>query len=79
MRAGLQLGDAVSSAFHHAVERTREGIVRPEFAKRLLPRVPINPKPPGGRFGYGLKVMPTWIPSLLPDDQRDILTFYMGS
>jgi hypothetical protein len=78
-RAGLQLADAAASAFHHAVERTPIGTVRPEFAKLLLPRVCPKPTTRGGRYGYGLKVMPTWIPSRLPDDQRDVLDFYMNA
>lgn len=39
MRAGLQLADGVASAFFQAVERTPAGIVKPRFAKLLLPRV----------------------------------------
>jgi hypothetical protein len=77
MRAGLQLADCVASAFHHAVERTNEGKIRPDFARRLRPRVCIDPRNDAGRrYGFGLKVMPTWIPSRLPDDQCDILKFY---
>lgn len=75
MRAGLQLADVVSSAFHQAVERTPDGRVRPQFAKLLRPRVCVDEK--GERFGYGLKVMPTWIGSRLPADQRDIINFYL--
>jgi hypothetical protein len=76
MRAGLQLADVVSSAFHQAVERTPAGLVRPEPAKLLLPRVCPKPMSEGRRFGYGLKIMPTWIPSRLPADQREIIDFY---
>jgi len=79
MRAGLQLADAVSSAFYQAVERTPAGIVRPQFAKLLRPRVCPRPTSRGGRYGYGLKVMPTWIPSRLPSDQRDIIEFYWNA
>lgn len=76
MRAGLQLADAVSSSFYHAVERTNEGLVRPQFAKLLHKTVCINPKT-ALRYGFGLKVMPTWIPSRLPPDQADILNHYL--
>lgn len=79
VRAGLQLADAVASAFHHAVEQTNAGIVRPEFAKLLRPRVCPRPTPFGGRYGYGLKVMPTWIPSQLPVAQREIIDFYLDA
>lgn len=77
MRAGLQLADAVSSSFFQAVERTQSGVVRPEPAKLLRPRVCQRRGSRGVRYGYGLKVMPTWIPPRLPPDQRHILDFYM--
>ena len=78
MRAGLQLADIASSAFFQAVERTQSGLTRPQPAKLLLPRVCQRPTRHGGRYGYGLKIMPTWIPKSLPLDQREILDFYLA-
>lgn len=79
MRAGLQLADVISSSFYQAVERTQSGSVRPEPAKLLRPRICLRPGLDGSRYGYGLKVMPTWIPPRLQTDQRHILDFYMKS
>jgi hypothetical protein len=76
MRAGLQLADTVASAFFQAVERTAEGIVRPECAKLLEKTICRGPN--GKRYGFGLKVMPTWIPSRLPADQGEILKFFLA-
>lgn len=77
MRAGLQLADCVSSSFFQALERTPAGIVRPECAKLLRDRIcSKNDRLSGRRYGFGVKVMPTWIPSRLPDDQREIIDFY---
>lgn len=73
MRAGLQLADSVSSSFFQALERTNEGIVRTECAKLLHNRICTRN---GKRYGFGMKVMPTWIPAKLPDDQREIIDFY---
>lgn len=76
MLAGLQLADSVASAFYQGVERTAEGILKPEFAKMLRPR--LCPRPYSrNQYGFGLKVMPTWISSRLPPDQRTLLDFYM--
>lgn len=74
-RPGLQLADVVASAFFQAIERTSQGIVRPDYAKLLEPRVARHPKHKR-MYGFGVKVMPTWIPSRLPCDQREILSFY---
>lgn len=79
MRAGLQLADVVASAFYQAVERTPEGRVRPEPAKKLLPRVCLRPGRPRSRYGYGVKVMPTWILPKLPTDQQEILDYYIDA
>jgi len=74
-RPGLQLADVVASAFFQGIERTSQGIVRPEYAKLLEPRIAQHPKHKRVH-GFGVKVMPTWIPSRLPSDQREILSFY---
>ncbi len=76
MRAGLQLADCVSSSFFQAVERTPAGIVRPESAKLLLNSVCSRAN---RRYGFGLKVMPTWIPSRLPENQCEIIDFYRNA
>lgn len=79
LRAGLQLADSVTSAFFRAVERNPAGTVEPRFAELLLPKVCPKPGIRRSRYGYGLKVMPTWIPSRLPDDQREIIRFYVNT
>lgn len=78
MRAGLQLADGVASAFYQALERGSDGTVKPQFAKMLLPRMCQRPGAGGRRYGYGVKVMPTWIPTRLPPDQCDIIKFYLN-
>lgn len=74
MRAGLQLADVVASAFFQAVEPNVRGQVMPTYAKALEARMALNKH--GRIFGHGLKVMPRWIPSRLPIEQREIFDFY---
>ena len=74
-RAGLQLADIAASAFFFAgLERTEDGSTRPEPAKLLLPR--ICPDRRGRRYGFGVKLMPVWVPNL-PPEQADLINFYM--
>ena len=74
MRAGLQLADVVASAFFQAVEPDTRGQVTPSYAKVLQPRMALNKH--GRILGHSLKIMPRWIPSRLPIEQREIFDFY---
>jgi hypothetical protein len=73
-RYGLQLADILASAFYAGLEYPDSGQPNPEYAKLLLPRIcqGRNHK----RFMYGVKVLPRWLGSRLPADQRAILDFY---
>jgi hypothetical protein len=74
MRAGLQLSDAVASAFFAGLERAPDGTTKPEFAKLLLPRICSDHK--NRRYGFGIKMMPVWVPNL-GAEQADLRDFYM--
>lgn len=76
MRAGLQLADIAASAFYQAVEPDGSGNVTAVYAKTLAPRMVRNKY--GRISGVGLKVMPRWISSRLPETQREIFRFYEG-
>jgi hypothetical protein len=73
MRAGLQLADCVASAFFAGLEATPEGIIKPAFAKRLVPRICADHK--GKRYGYGVRTMPVWAHNVDPNraELRDFL------
>lgn len=73
MRAGLQLADIAASAFFSGLELTSHGILRPEPAKLLLPRVCRNRK--GKCFGFGVKFMPALLRQLSPE-QNELIDFY---
>jgi len=65
-RAGLQLADAVASAFYQAV--SGEPTPDPEFALALKPRLTRNEK--GSIFGYGIKLMPPRYLERAPEQHR---------
>lgn len=74
VRAGLQLADIAASSFYGGLEFSPEGTTKPEPAKLLLPR--ICPDKKGMRYGFGVKLMPVWVPNL-PPAQADLINFYM--
>jgi Protein of unknown function (DUF3800) len=73
MRAGLQLADCAASAFFAGLESTPDGIIKPAFAKALIPR--ICPDHKGRRYGFGVRTMPTWAHNVDPkkSELRDFL------
>ena len=73
-RFGLQLSDVLASAFYAGLERSEEGTVNPDHAKLLLPRICQGRD--RRRYMYGVKVLPRWIATRLPADQRPLLEFY---
>lgn len=73
-RAGLQLADISASAFFTGLELSKEGTTKPQFAKLLLPRLCRDRK--NRIYGFGVKVMPVWVPHL-PPQQADLINFYM--
>lgn len=73
VRPGLQLADVVASAFFAGVER-KNGVTEPNYAKCFVGKIAGNWR--GKKFMYGVKVMPRWIVSKLPDDQSNLLRFY---
>ncbi|TDR87209.1 DUF3800 domain-containing protein [Enterovirga rhinocerotis] len=75
LRAGLQLADAVASAFYQAIDVRSNGTCKPEFAKALRPRMWQGDD--GQIAERGLKAMPSplWRARLLPQ-QKDIFSFY---
>jgi hypothetical protein len=73
MRAGLQLADAVASAFYQAVTLDKEGACDPQFAKLLRPTMYHRRK----RFiENGIKPFPTLRQMDLAPAQREIFEFY---
>lgn len=73
-RAGLQLADAVASAFYQAAQsntRTNDDI---EPAIALAPRVGFDRK--GIAYDYGVKLMPALHRAALSHEQRRIFDFY---
>lgn len=74
MRAGLQLADIAASAFFAGLEPTENGLTTPEYAKLLLPRICQDRK--NRRYGFGVKLMPVWVPNL-PLEQAELIEFYM--
>jgi hypothetical protein len=54
MRAGLQLSDCVASSFYSGLEFTAEGIVKPQFATALFPRMALSSR--NKIYGFGIKV-----------------------
>jgi hypothetical protein len=75
MRAGLQLADIAASSFYGGLELANDGTTKPEPAKLLLPR--ICPDQKSKRYGFGVKLMPVWVPNL-PPEQADLINFYMS-
>ena len=73
-RYGLQLADVVASAFYAALEYPDSGLLNPEYAKTLRPRLCQSER--GKISMYGVKTMPRAIAFSLPADQREILDFY---
>jgi hypothetical protein len=73
MRAGLQLADCVASAFFAGLEATPGGLIKPAFAKALVPR--ICPDLKGRRYGFGVRTMPLWAHNVDPNraELRDFL------
>jgi hypothetical protein len=73
MRAGLQLADCVASAFFAGLEATPDGLIKPAFAKALVPR--ICPDIRGKRYGFGVRTMPLWAHNVDPNraELRDFL------
>jgi hypothetical protein len=74
MRAGLQLADTVASAFFAGLERAPDGTTNPEPAKLLLPRICADRA--NRKYGFGVKMMPVWVPDL-PPEQAALRDFYM--
>jgi hypothetical protein len=72
-RAGLQIADAVASAFYLGVAGASPN---PQFAYALKPRV--TPNRQGQIFGYGLKLMPDGYLKRAPSRQRALFEFYLG-
>ncbi len=75
-RAGLQLADAVASAFFKACDCCDTGQCDPEFARLLAPRMARVPD--GGReiSGYGVKLMPAFRKAELLPEQAAIFAHY---
>lgn len=72
-RAGLQLADAVASAFYQAV--SGEPTPDRQFAEALEPRMTRDPR--GQVFGYGLKLMPDGYLKRAPSQHRSFFDFYL--
>ena len=77
-RAGLQLADAVASAFFKGCDMYDTGACDPQFAKLLEPRMGRDPDTRAGKItGYGVKLMPQWRIAKLPlPEQQDIFRAY---
>jgi hypothetical protein len=71
-RAGLQLADAVASAFYQAV--SGDPVPDTQYAISLAPRM--ARKPDGQIFNYGLKLMPDNYLRTAPAHQRTLFDFY---
>jgi hypothetical protein len=71
-RAGLQMADAVASAFYQSV--AGEPAPNTLHARALEPRMARDENEKV--FGYGFKLMPGWYHLRAPKHQRDILEFY---
>lgn len=74
-RSGLQLADCVASAFYSGLEVTAQGLVKPDFAKALLPRMARSRNE--RIYNFGLKVWPNYAPIIVNSFQRELLEFYM--
>jgi hypothetical protein len=76
-RAGLQLADAVASAFFKACDCYDTGACNPEFAKLLGPRMCRVPDHSAGEIsGYSVKLMPRFSDAKLLPGQSAIFTHY---
>ncbi len=77
-RAGLQLADAVASAFFKACDCFDTGACDPEFAKLLEPRIGRMPDGTtgGSVSGFGVKLMPAFKKAALLPEQAEIFTHY---
>ncbi len=73
-RAGLQMADAVASAFYQSVAGEPEPNCL--HARALKPRMARDAQ--GNIFGYGLKLMPGRYHLKAPPHQREIFDFYTG-
>lgn len=77
MRAGLQLADAVASAFFKACDHCDTGECDPSYAKLLHPRMTRVPDGLIGEIsGYSVKLMPNFKKALLLPKQAEIFTHY---
>lgn len=75
MRAGLQLADVAASAFFTGIEPTPAGTVNPDYAKLLLPRICQGAN--HRRYGFGVKMMPVWVPTLKDEPAWNLISFLM--
>ena len=76
-REGLQLADAVASAFFKACDKHDTGACDPQFAKLLHDRMAREPDSQNGNIsGYGLKLLPNWKKADLDADQAEIFRHY---
>jgi hypothetical protein len=76
-RAGLQLADAVASAFFKACDRCDTGRCDPDFAQLLGPRMARVPDGRDGEVsGYSVKLMPAFKKAALLPEQAGIFTHY---
>lgn len=74
-RAGLQLADAVASAFFQACDNQQSGPCNPQFARLLRPRMAIK-KGKRRPAGFGVKLMPHVDDAKLTPDQLMIFREY---
>lgn len=76
-RAGLQLADAVASAFFKACDCYDTGACDPTYARLLEPRMCRAPDHPQGQIsGYSVKLMPNFNSAKLLPEQSEIFKFY---
>jgi hypothetical protein len=76
-RSGLQLADAVASAFFKACDHLDTGACDPEYARLLEPRMCRAPDGASGEIsGYSVKLMPNWQKAALLSEQAVIFQHY---
>jgi hypothetical protein len=76
-REGLQLADAVASAFFKACDKYDTGNCDPQYAKLLRDRMAREPDTKSGKIsGYGLKLLPNFGKARLEPDQAEIFRYY---
>lgn len=74
-RAGLQLSDCVASSFYSALEFTGQNIVKPQFAQVLMPRMARSNR--NKIYGFGIKVLPNYAPTIVKEEQRQFFECYI--